>query len=291
MSWLRDATDRAMVESVVVGTLAGAIGVQIVLRRLAFFTMTMTHATFPGVVAAAVVGINIYLGGALVGLLVTLAVVALGRRRGQDLTTATGVLLSAGFALGVALAAAQQGFTRNLSAYLVGAILTVSDADLVTGAAVCVVVLAVLFAAGKELRFAGFDPDGARAAGYRTRLLDLLLLLLVEAVVVVVIPAVGTILALALLVAPASAARLWTDRPGPTTGLAVAFGVASSVAGLALSSRYDLAAGATISLVATGVLGGSLLAAPRHGVLARPTSFRRSRANPRDWRSTNDDLP
>lgn len=269
MIWLATASHRALVEAVIIGTLSGAIGVQIVLRRLAFFTMTMTHATFPGVVAAAIIGVNIYLGGALVGVLVALAVVGLTRRRGQGASAATGVMLSAGFALGIGLAATQNGFAKNLSAYLVGAILTVSDADLITGAVVCVVVLGVLFAVGKELRFAGFDPNGARAAGYRTWLLDLLLLLLIEAVIVVIVPAVGTILALALLVAPASAARAWTDRPASTTLLAIAFGIASSVTGLALSTRYDVSAGGTIALVAAGVLVASLLVAPRHGVLGR----------------------
>ena len=63
MNWWDVAVHRALVEAVLVGALAGLIGVPVVLRRLSFFTMALTHATFPGVVAAAIIGVNIYLGG------------------------------------------------------------------------------------------------------------------------------------------------------------------------------------------------------------------------------------
>jgi len=78
--WLDSYLHRAIVEVVLVGAFAGVVGVQVVLRRLAFFTMAMTHATFPGVVLAAVLGFNIYLGGAAAGVVVALAVTAASRR-------------------------------------------------------------------------------------------------------------------------------------------------------------------------------------------------------------------
>ncbi|RSM48056.1 metal ABC transporter permease [Actinoplanes sp. ATCC 53533] len=241
-------------EAVLVGALAGLIGVQVVLRRLSFFTMALTHATFPGVVAAAIVGVNIYLGGALAGVLVACGVAALSRRRGQDAAAATGVILSAGFAIGVGLVATRDGFSRDLSSFLVGSILTVGPRDIAVTAGVLVLVAAVLAMCARPLLFAGFDPAGARAAGYRLGPLDLLLLITIEVVIVTVVPAVGTILALALIVAPAAAARLWTDRLPALTALSVAFGVTSGLAGLLLSARYDIAAGAAITLVATGIL-------------------------------------
>lgn len=83
MSWWDDVFHRAMVAAVLVGLLAGLIGVQVVLRRLSFFTMAMSHATFPGVVAASIIGLNIYLGGAVAGLVVAIGVAALSRARGR----------------------------------------------------------------------------------------------------------------------------------------------------------------------------------------------------------------
>jgi ABC-type Mn2+/Zn2+ transport system permease subunit len=114
-----------------------------------------------------------------------------------------------------------------------------------------------------------FDRGGLAALGYPVLALDVALLLLVEVTLVTSIPAVGTILAVALIVAPAATARLWTERLGATMALAAGLGAASGVIGLAVSQHWRVAAGATIVLVAAGVFAVSLLAAPRHGLLAR----------------------
>lgn len=254
MNWWDDVMHRAVAEVLLVGALTGLIGVQVVIRRLSFFTMALTHATFPGVVAASIVGVNLLLGGVVTGAVVALGVAALARRRGQDAAAATGVLLSGGFALGAALVATQSGFRRDLSSFLVGSILTVGATDLLITAVALVIVAAVLTAGARPLLHTGFDAAGARAAGLPVGAWDVVLLLTIEVVVVAVVPAVGTILALSLIVAPGAAARLWSDRLAVITGLAVLFAVASGLAGLYASSRWNVAAGASISLTATGVL-------------------------------------
>jgi ABC-type Mn2+/Zn2+ transport system permease subunit len=185
---------------------------------------------------------------------VAIGVAGLSRSRGQNAAAATGVVLAGGFALGAGLVATQNGFSRDLSSFLVGSILTVTTSDLATTAAVLVVVLVIAVGLGRQLVFGGFDPVGARAAGLRAGLVDLTLLLTIELVIVVVVPAVGTILALALIVAPAAAARLWSDRLAVVTALAMLFGVVSGIAGLLLSDRYNVAAGAAITLTATAIL-------------------------------------
>lgn len=282
MMSLDSYASRAVVEVALVGAFAGVVGVHVVLRRLAFFTMAMTHATFPGVVVAALLGFNIYLGGAVAGVFVAMAMLAASRQRGQDTASTTGVVLAAGFALGVVLMSTRSGFSRDLSAFLVGSPLTVSHADLATTAVVGIAVCGVLAAMGKELTFAGFDPDGARAAGYRVGALDLLVLLAVEAVVVTAVPAVGVILAVALVVAPAATARLWTDRLVSMHVVAVAVGVASGLVGLVLSQQWGVAAGGAITLVAALAFAISWLAAPRHGVLSGRVRPRRVTATPAD---------
>ena len=254
MNWWDDALYRATAEVVLVGALAGLIGVQVVLRRLSFFTMALTHATFPGVVAAAIIGVDIYLGGVVAGAVVALGVAALSRRQGQNAAAATGVMLSGGFALGAGLVATQPGFSRDLTSFLVGSILTVSPRDLVTTVAVLLVVTVVLLACARPLQYTGFDRAGAQAAGFATGVWDVVLLLTIQVVVVTIVPAVGTILALALIVAPAAAARLWSSRLGVITALAVTFGIASGLGGLYASSRWNVAAGASITLTATAIL-------------------------------------
>lgn len=259
MTWWDEALHRATVEVLLAGALAGLIGVRVVLRRLSFFTMALTHATFPGVVAASIIGVNILAGGIVAGGIIALGVAALGRRHGQNAAAATGVLLSAGFALGTGLVATQDGFRRDLSSFLVGSVLTVTPADLLITGTVLVVVAGVLLAGHRPLTYTGFDPTGARSAGFATGVWDVVLLLTIEAVVVTVVPAVGTILALGLIVAPAAAARAWSTRLRVITALAVAFGAGSGVAGLYLSTRWNIAAGAGITLTATAVLAVSLL--------------------------------
>nr|MDT0665593.1 metal ABC transporter permease [Micromonospora sp. DSM 115978] len=207
------------------------------LRRLSFLTMALTHATFPGVVLAGVLRVNIVLGAGLFGVLLVGVVASVSGARGhrpgaatpaaagrdlggRDVTSVTGVLLAGGFALGVALMSAQEGFTRDLTAYLVGSILTVQNSDIVVSAIVTLVVLGVLGVLHKELTLGAFDPDAAAAAGYPLRRIDLVLLLVIEMTVVTSVPAVGTILAVALVVGPAATARLWCDTVAGTTAVA-----------------------------------------------------------------------
>jgi manganese/iron transport system permease protein len=248
---------------------AGLVGVHVVLRRLAFFTQAMTHATFPGVVLAALLGVNLLAGTGLFGVLAVLAVAWLWSRPGADETSVIGVVLSAGFALGVALLSAQAGFSKDLSGYLVGSVLTVGRGDILVTAGVLVGVVLVLAAVGKELVLGAFDRGALVALGYPAGLLDIVLLLLIEATIVAAVPAVGTILSVALIVAPAATARLWTDRLGPMTAVAVGLGVFAGAAGLTISQLQNVAAGAAIALVACACFGLSWLLAPRYGVAAR----------------------
>jgi ABC-type Mn2+/Zn2+ transport system permease subunit len=253
-----DYTRRALIEVVLVGALCGAVGVHVVLRRLSFFTMSMTHATFPGIVLAALLGVNLLLGTGAFGVLLVLAVAGLWARRGTEQSSVVGVVLSGGFALGVVLLSAQSGFTKDLSAYLVGSILTVTGTDLLVTAVVTGVVLLALVALGKELLLGAFDRGALVSMGYPALVLDVVLLLIVEATVVIAVPAVGTILSVALIVAPAATARLWCDRIGPMTVVAIGVGIGSGVVGLSLSQLVDVAAGAAIVLTACAVFAVSL---------------------------------
>lgn len=257
---------RAMAEAVLVGALCGVVGVHVLLRRLPFFAMAMSHATFPGVVLAGLAGIDLLLGAGLFGLVVVVAVALLGSTRRVDQTSATGVVLTGAFALGVLLVSTRSGFSRDLAAYLTGSIVTVQPGDLAVTAVTAAVVLGVLAALHKELVLGAFDPTTLTALGYPALALDIAFLALLELVVVASVPAVGTILPVALLAAPAASARLWTDRIGVSMAVGGALGAASGAAGLLLSAVGRIAAGPAIVLVATAAFGGSLLLAPGHGL-------------------------
>jgi len=247
----------ALVEAVMVGAVAGAVGVHVLLRRLPFFVVAISHATFPGVVFGSLLGVSLFAGGAVVGVAVALLIVALGALRQVEDSSAIGIVLAGCFAVGVLVLSAQPGASRDLSAFLVGSIVTVNAADLVTTALVGVVLLGVLAAFHKELVLGAFDPGGLTALGYPGRALDTVVLIVVTVALVVCVPAVGTLLAVALLTVPALAARQWTDRVGPMTALAAGLGAGSGVLGLCLSAAFDIAAGGAIALTATALFAVS----------------------------------
>lgn len=264
---------RAMLEAVLVGVIAGVVGVHVVLRRLPFFVAAMSHATFPGIVIASTIGLSLFLGGAVFGLVVVGAVLALGAKKALDNTAAIAVVLAGSFALGMLILSTRPSASRDLSQILVGSVLTVTRADVVTTITVGVVVLGVLGALHKELLLGAFDPAGAAALGYPVGVLDGLLLVAVTVTLVVAVPAVGTLLAIALLTVPALTARLWTDRLGPTMGLAAAFGALSAFGGLCAAALWRIAAGGAIVLAAGTLFAVSLAATSWHRPrLAAPAS-------------------
>jgi ABC-type Mn2+/Zn2+ transport system permease subunit len=273
MSWL-DRTfgsPEALAEVVLAGVICGVVGVHVVLRRLPFFAMALTHATFPGIVLAALLGVSLF-GGALVfGVVVVMAIAALGAADRVESSTAVGVVLAGGFALGVVLVSAQDGFSRDLTAYLVGSVATVQASDVILTALTGIVVLATIGLLHKELVLGAFDRPAAAALGYPVGVIDVVMLLCVELTVVTSLRAMGTILSIALIVAPAATARLWTERVGTAMVLAAGLGAASGAVGLALSARFAVAAGAAIALTAAAAFAISLLVSPSHGLVARFT--------------------
>lgn len=244
----------ALLEAVLVGGLCGAVGVHVVLRRLPFFTLAVSHAALPGVVVASMLGLSLFAGSAATSLVLVVIVAWLGSARRLDASTATGVALAGAFALGVLLQSSRPGASKDLAAFLVGSIVTVTPGDVVVAAVVTATIGLVLTAVHKELVLGAFDPAGAAALGYRPLALDLVVLTVVAATVATSVPAVGTVLVVALLVTPALTARLWVERVGPMMAVAAAAGALSGVLGLAASERWRLAAGASITLAATALL-------------------------------------
>jgi manganese/iron transport system permease protein len=268
---------RALVEVLLLGALAGVVGVFVVLRRLAFVSDALTHTIFPGVVIAHLLDRSLLLGalafGVLTAVLLT-GITAGSRRVGAD--AALAILLTSFFSLGVLLVSRTRTYTADLTVFLFGRVLAVDRADLLQTLALAAVVAAALWALRKELVLRAFDPDGAAAMGYRTAALDLVLNLLIALVVVAAVKAVGTVLVVALIVVPAAAARLLADRVATTAVLAAALGALGGWLGLAASYEVSvdhgvrLAAGATIVVVLVVLFALAAAVAPlRRRIVAR----------------------
>lgn len=249
----------AALEITLLGLLSGIAGTLIVVRRRSFFAVALSHATFPGGVIFAVLGYNLLLGQALFALLLVLLMTALSRVPGQGRQVASGVVLALGFALGTLLTSLNPGLGVPVEALLVGSPLSVSAADIVVTAAVLALSLLVVALFARRILFHTFDPAGFAAAGFRAWPVELAVVGLIAAAVVVAMPAVGAILGVAILIAPAAAARLLAPRIAWVPPLAALLGVVSGLAGLWASRQFDLAAGGSIGLATTLVFMAALL--------------------------------
>ena len=269
---------RALIEVVIMGAVTGAIGSYVVLRGFAFMGDALSHAIFPGIALAFLLGRSIFLGALAFGVLtvVLIAIAATNRRVKED--SAIGVLFAGMFALGVVLISSSPHFARDLASFLFGNVLGVTTFDIGLSIVVGVGVLLLLAVFHRALLITSFDRAGAAAMGVPVFWLDLLLLLLIALTIVVSLSAVGNILVLAMLITPAAAARLLTDRLPVMMGLSAAIGSGSGVLGLFFSYHHDLAAGGTIVLVATLAFGVVWLGAPTHGFVATRVWARRRAA-------------
>jgi ABC-type Mn2+/Zn2+ transport system permease subunit len=261
---------RALVQVLVISAVGGAVGCFVVVRGLSFTGESLAHTVLPGVVVAYSIGVSLLLGAALFAA-VTVAISLLARRdRRVAEDTAMGVAFAGLFPLGVILLALQSNPTRNLSDFLFGDVLANSRSDVIDTVAISLVILAGLVLLYRPALASSFDRAYAVSLGYRAGLVDAALLSLVAATVVVAILAVGNVLALALLIAPAATARLVANRLARMMVIAGFLGALCGSGALELSYWFGLAAGSTIVLCSAGtfvlVLGYTEL---RNAVCAR----------------------
>ena len=259
---------RALIEVILMGAVTGAIGTYVVLRGLSFIGDALSHAIFPGVVIAFLLGRSVFLGALAFGLLTSASIVVLAATRRVKEDSAIGVLFAGSFALGVVLISTTRNYSRDLAAFLFGNVLGVTPTDIALSAAIGGLVLLLLVLFHKELLLVAFDREAAQAMGVPVFWVNLLLLVMISLTIVVSLSAVGNILVVAMLITPAAAARLLTDRLPVMLGFSAAIGAMSGVIGLVVSYHANVAAGGTIVLVATVFFGLVWLLAPHHGLIA-----------------------
>ena len=266
-------TQRALLELAILGVACGPLGVWVVLFGRSYEAESVAHAMLPGLVIASLLSIPLGLGAAA-GLALAAVVIALAARRedvGAD--AAVAVAVTALFGLGTLLALAPEVPVR-LGEILFGDPLGISDGDLVASAALAVVVIALLGAGNRTLLVAGFDPVSAPSLGISPARASLLLGFVLGATVLIAVQALGNLLVVAIVVAPAAAALRLTSRLLPALFAAAAIAVAAGVAGIYVSFHADVATGASIALCAVGAYAGAAVA----GALRR--SSRKGRLRP-----------
>lgn len=260
MDWLTEPLGqqivvRGIVELTLLGVVSGGLGCWIVLAGRSYSAESLAHAMLPGLVAAALLGIPLLVGGAA-GLLVGAVCIALvGRVPRLDGDVAVSVVITSLFGLGVLLGLAPE-VPAGLSDLLFGDVLGVTDGDIALTALLAAIMVGVLAVTHHSLLAVGFDRFSARALGRSPGAFDVLLAVLLAAATLVGVQALGNLLVVAMLVGPAATARLLTRRMVPMMLAATVVAAGASVAGLYVSYHAELAAGAcvTLALVAAFVL-------------------------------------
>lgn len=264
MSWFLDPFStvfvaRAALGGVLVAAICGVVGTWVVIRGMAFFGEAIGHGMLPGVALATVLGLPALAGGAASAVTMSVAIGALQRRGRLSYDTTIGLLFVTMLSVGVIIVSHSGSFATDATAILFGDILAVGTPELVTLAIALAVTLALGVVFHRAFVAAAFDPRIAQTLGLRPALAHVVLIGLVTLAVVASYQAVGTLLVVALLLAPVVAANRWTRRIPSTMALAAVFGSAAVVVGLLASWHVGTAAGSSIAFSAIALAGASAL--------------------------------
>ncbi|MCE8016948.1 metal ABC transporter permease [Halomonas sp. MCCC 1A17488] len=267
---------RALLTSVLVGAICGLLSCYVVLKRWSLLGDAISHAVLPGVAIAYLLGWPFFIGAFVTGALTSLGIGAIERHTRIKSDAAMGLMFTAAFALGIVIIS-KIATSTHLLHILFGNVLGVKTSALLLTLLASAVTLLAIWLAYRPLLLYTFDPQQAQALGFRTSVIHYGLILLLTLTIVASLETVGIILVVAMLITPGATAHLLTDRFTTMLAISVAVGVTSAVVGLVVSVSLDVASGGAIVLVASGLFLLALLAAPRHGLVAR--HWRRWRLN------------
>ena len=263
---------RALVGGVLVSTICAVVGTWVVVRGMAFLGEAMAHGMLPGVAAASLLGLPAIFGAAVSAVVMTIGVGLVARRGRLSHDTSIGLLFVGMLALGVIIVSHSRSFATDLTAILFGDVLAIRPSDLALLAVALCVTLAVAALGHRSFLVLAFDSRVASTMGLRPRLAHGVLVGLVTLAVVASYGAVGSLLVVGLLLAPAVAAAAWARRIPSIMLLAAGFGAASVLLGLLVSWHASTAAGASIAAAAIALAGGSSAARALHQKVSRAAS-------------------
>lgn len=271
----------------ILGAVTGMLGSFAVLRKQSLLGDAISHAALPGIAIAFLItgakDTNILLLGALVsGLIGTFWIRGIIKKTHLKSDTALGLILSLFFGFGMLLLTFIQkqpnANQAGLDKYLFGQAATLVESDvwlmaIVTG--LCVIVLLLFW---KEFKILLFDADYTKTLGFNTKTIDVLITSFIVLAIVLGLQTVGVVLMSAMLLAPAAAARQWTNSLAKMVFLAAIFGAFSGVFGTAVSaSQNNLSTGPVIVLVAAVFVIFSFIFSPSRGLLFKQIRFIKNR--------------
>ncbi|MGB5418147.1 metal ABC transporter permease [Algibacter sp.] len=271
----------------ILGAVTGMLGSFAVLRKQSLLGDAISHAALPGIAIAFLItgakDSNTLLLGALVsGLLGTFWIRGIISKTHLKSDTALGLILSLFFGFGMLLLTFIQkqpnANQAGLDKYLFGQAATLVESDVWMMAMVTGVCLFILLLLWKEFKILLFDADYTKTLGFNTNFIDILITTFIVLAIVLGLQTVGVVLMSAMLLAPAAAARQWTNSLSVMVFLAAIFGAFSGVFGTAISaSQNNLSTGPVIVIVAGVFVIFSFIFSPSRGLLFKQIRFIKNR--------------
>ena len=261
----------------ILGMVSGMLGAFAVLRKQSLLGDAISHAALPGIVLAFLITrqrepVVLILGALIAGWVATLSMLNIARTTRLKNDTVLGLVLSVFFGLGLMLLTFTQKLPdatqAGLDKFLFGQAATLLQRDVISMGLIGALALGLLFVFWKEFKLITFDPEFAASLGFPVRLLDVLLTTLLVIAIVIGLQTVGVVLMSAMIVAPASAARQWTDRLSFMILLGGLFGAVAGIGGTLISSSAEhLPTGPVIVLCMSVIVLFSMLFATNRGLL------------------------
>lgn len=263
---------RALLACLMIGFANGFVSAFVVLKKSALKIGTLSHALLPGIALAVMMfGLTQWsaLGGAIfAAMLIGLGSVFLARTSRLDQDTAQGILYTTAFAGGYILLT-RMNIRQKLDEWLFGSIVGMSDSDLWIAFGISAFAVLTLTALQRPLLIYLFEPNIAASLGVPVRFLSYALFAVVILVLISSLQAVGCILSVGLLVAPAATVYLFSDNAKTLFWGGGIIGAVGSVTAFFLSYPLGWHISSTIILVLGGFFLISYIFSPRYGLLAQ----------------------
>lgn len=240
----------ALIVSALVAIPCALLSVFLVLKGWALMGDAMSHAVFPGIVLAYIVGIPLAIGAFIAGLFCAVATGYLDDNSRIKRDTIMGIVFSGMFGAGLVLYVSIQSEV-HLDHILFGDMLGISLSDIGQTAFIALGIALIIALKWKDLLLHAFDPHQAKASGLNTTLLHYGLLCMIALTIVATLKSVGIILSISLLIAPGAIAVLLTRRFARALLLATGLSVVTSFLGVYLSFFLDSAPAPTIVVLFT----------------------------------------
>ncbi|MGO1527615.1 MAG: metal ABC transporter permease [Senegalia sp. (in: firmicutes)] len=244
-----DFFTKAFFASILASIVCGIIGTIIVEKKLVMMSGGIAHTSFGGIGLGYLLGFEPIIGAFLFSIIAAVSISNINRRARTNSDALIGIFWSVGMSLGIFFVSLMEGYPPDMTSYLFGDILTVSDFSMnIMVVANIVVVVSVVFLFNYWKGYL-FDEEFSRVLGIPTNFLEYFLFIMIALTIVVLLKVVGIILVIALLTIPPAIAKLFTYDLKNMMILSIIIGVIFTVSGLFISYAFDIASGATIILL------------------------------------------